>query len=356
MGRRARDWIDIAFLMPLQGSAGMYGASCEACAALAVEELNARSGLLGREVRLTVVDGAAPPKVVADQVDALITMGAIDAVTGWHISDVRREVAKRTAHRVPYVYAPQHESSECTPGVFMAGETSQAQLVPAIQWMNRQLGKRRWVLVGNEYICAQMNGAAARAEARRAETPLLREIYFPLGTSDFSRALHEIEVCGADSVLMLLVGQDGVEFNRQFAEWGFSGEVERLSPQVEENVLLAGTGAANTGLFAAAGYFEGLNTTPSMEFASRYYARFGAGAPALNTIGESCYEAMLLLAKLVERAGSLDVHRMITASEGLTYEGPRGTVRMNGNQLEQSVYLAMAQDLEFDIQDRLTTV
>ncbi len=180
----------------------------------------------------------------------------------------------------------------------------------------------------------------------------------PLGTTDFSRVLHEIEVCGADTVMMLLVGQDGVEFNRQFAEWGALSAWWRGSvPHVEENMLLAGSGgAANTGLFAAAGYFDGLNTTQSLEFAARYYQRFGAGAPPLNSIGESCYEAMLLLAQLVTRAGSLDVYRMITAAEGLVYEGPRGTVRMNGNQLEQSVYMAVAQELEFDIQDQLTTV
>ncbi|GAY08468.1 substrate-binding domain-containing protein [Pseudonocardia sp. N23] len=356
MSRAGRDTVDLAFVMPLQGSAGIYGASCEACATLAVEELNARSGLLGREVRLTVVDGSAPPEIVADQIDALITMGAVDAVTGWHISAVRREVARRTAHRVPYVYAPLHEGGENTPGVFMAGETPASQLVPAMQWMTSQLGARRWLLVGNDYIWPRLTGAVARLEARRAGTPLLAETYVPLGTTDFSRVLHEIEVCGADTVMMLLVGQDGVEFNRQFAEWGLVGVVERLSPHVEENMLLAGSGAANTGLFAAAGYFDGLNTTQSLEFAARYYQRFGAGAPPLNSIGESCYEAMLLLAQLVTRAGSLDVYRMITAAEGLVYEGPRGTVRMNGNQLEQSVYMAVAQELEFDIQDQLTTV
>lgn len=356
MRRVSRDTVDLAFVMPLRGSAGIYGASCEACATLAVEELNARSGLMGREIRLTVVDGAAPPEVVADEVDALITMGTVDAVTGWHISAVRREVARRTVGRVPYLYAPLHEGGENTPGVFMAGETPASQLIPAMRWMTSQLGARHWVLVGNDYIWPRLTGTAARREARRAGTPLLRELYVPLGTEDFSRVLHEIEVCGADSVLMLLVGQDGVEFNRQFAEWGFVGELERLSPHVEENMLLAGSRAANQGLFAAAGYFDGLNTTPGLEYAARYYQRFGPGAPPLNSIGESCYEAMLLLARLVSRAGSIEVNRMITAAEGLVYEGPRGTVRMNGNQLEQSVYMAIAHELEFDIQDQLTMV
>lgn len=350
----ARDTRDLAFVVPLHGPAGIYGPSCEACATLAVEELNAGSGLLGREVRLHPVDGADSPRAVADTVDAMITLGEVDAVTGWHISAVRREVALRTAGRVPYVYAPLHEGGERTPGVFMAGETPTSQLLPAMRWMADELSVRRWLLVGNDYIWPRGTAAAARAHARSAGAPLVEEFFVPLGTEDFTPVLRAIDAADAEGVLMLLVGHDGVEFNRQFARYGLVGGVERLSPHVEENMLLAGSTAANRGLFAAAGYFEGLNTTASLEFAARYYRRFGSSAPPLNSIGESCYEAMLLLAHLVRRAGSLEIPQLITAGGGLTYEGPRGRVRLQGNQLQQEVYVARADGFEFDVQDVLT--
>src|SRR3954464_12900580 len=92
---RTRDTLDVALVIPLQGPAGIFGPSCECCAQLAAEEVNAGSGVLGRELRLMLVDGGAPPARVAAEVDALVSAGAVDAVTGWHISAVREVVAPR---------------------------------------------------------------------------------------------------------------------------------------------------------------------------------------------------------------------------------------------------------------------
>jgi hypothetical protein len=66
-------------------------------------------------------------------------------------------------------------------------------------------------------------------------------------------------------------------------------------------------------------------------------------------VGESCYEGILLLSALAERSGSLDVSRMTAIAERLSYSGPRGEVRMHASHLEQRVYLAEADDLQFDV-------
>jgi len=107
-------------------------------------------------------------------------------------------------------------------------------------------------------------------------------------------------------------------------------------------------------LFAAAGYFEALNTTASMDFASRYYGHFGLGAPALNSIGESCYEALTLLIALVSRAGSLGIDALTGAAQGLTYISPRGEVTMRGNHMAQDVYVAEAKGLDFEVRSRIS--
>ncbi|GAA3629341.1 substrate-binding domain-containing protein [Kineosporia mesophila] len=356
MGRAGRERHDVvvACIVPLRGPAGIYGPSCESCIELAVEEINADGGLLGRPVTTVLVDGAAPPQWVAREIDALITSGRIDAVTGWHISPVRQAVAPVTFGRVPYTYAPLHEGHESTPGVFMTGETPRDQLLPAMDWMRAEYGIQRWILVGNDYVWPRLTAQAAREHARSAGRPLLGELYVPLGSENFEQIVDRIEASGAEGVLSLLVGDDGVRFNREFGARRICDAIPRLSPHVEENMLLAGGPESNQGLYSAAGYFEGLNTTSGLEFAGRYYSRFGEGSPALNSIGESCYEAMILLAQLVRRARSLDVADIIPSSEGLTYEGPRGVVRMIGQQLRQTVYVARADAVEFDIQAALT--
>jgi urea transport system substrate-binding protein len=90
----------------------MFGPSCEASARLAVAEINSSCGVLGRELRLVVIDGGQWPTRVADEVDSLISAGAIDAVIGWHISAVRQAVAPPTVGRVPYVYTALYEGGE----------------------------------------------------------------------------------------------------------------------------------------------------------------------------------------------------------------------------------------------------
>ena len=94
--------------------------------------------MLARELRFVVVDGARPPTEVADEVDGLLAQGAVDAVTGWHISAVRNEVAPRIAGRVPYVYTPLYEGGEHRPGVFLTGETPDLPESPHVQlWPHR---------------------------------------------------------------------------------------------------------------------------------------------------------------------------------------------------------------------------
>ncbi|CAN5465057.1 substrate-binding domain-containing protein [soil metagenome] len=352
--RRDRATIDIALVVPRSGSAGIYGPSCEACAELAITDVNATAGLLGKQVRLRVVDGSRTPAVVAAEISRLIDRGAIDAVTGWHISPVRQAIARITANRVPYVYGPLYEGGERTPGLFLTGETPSRQLLPAMDWMNSEYGIDQWVLIGNDYIWPRQTGSAARLHARAQGRPLLDEIYLPLGTQDFSAAIRQVEATGAAGVVLLLVGGDGVAFNRQFAAAGLCPAVPRLSPHVEENMLLASGSESNDGLFAAAGYFEALNTTASMDFASRYYRHFGLAAPALNSIGESCYEALTLLITLASRAGSLVIDELTGAAQHLTYVSPRGEVTMRGNQMSQDIYVAEATGLDFEVRSRIS--
>ena len=95
----------------------MFGPSCELCAQLAVEEVNAAGGMLGREVGLTLVDGSGSPQQVAGEVDGLVRSGMVDAVLGWHLSAVRQVLAPRLAARVPYVYTPLYEGGERAAGV-----------------------------------------------------------------------------------------------------------------------------------------------------------------------------------------------------------------------------------------------
>lgn len=143
-----------------------------------------------------------------------------------------------------------------------------------------------------------------------------------------------------------MVGTDNAAFNRAFARAGLQENKIRLSLMIGGEDVLSASGADCTrgGLYTACGYFESLVTPESMGFGSRYEQRFGEAAPALNNIGESCYEGLLLLSALAGAAGSLQVRAIDQVRSTVSYQGgPRGgEVAMRGTHTHQPVFLADA--------------
>jgi ABC-type branched-subunit amino acid transport system substrate-binding protein len=345
----ADEELTVALVIPLSGPAGVFGPSCELSARLAAAELNDAGGVLGRRVRLVPVDGGGAPERVAAEVAALVDVGAVDAVVGWHISAVRRVLAPRIAGRVPYIYTAQYEGGERTPGVFVTGETPARQLLPAMRLLAESHGVRRWFVVGNDYVWPRVTARAALRYARACGGRVCGQEFVALGTHEYGGVVRAIERSAADIVLMLLIGADAVHFNRAYASHGLHQSVLRLSTHMDENMLMATGAEATENLWAAAGYFETLATAESLEFNGRYAARFGTQAPVLSSLGESCYEGVRLLAALASRAHSLNVRTLLRAGSAAAYDGPRGAGRLHGNHVEHPIYLARADAFDFDI-------
>ncbi|WP_344986186.1 substrate-binding domain-containing protein, partial [Streptomyces violaceus] len=335
--------LGVALVFPLQGPAGIFGPTCELCARLATEEVNRDGGVLGRELRLVPVDGSGPPHEVAGQVEALVDLGVVQGVTGWHISSVRRALAPRIAHRVPYVYTALYEGGEDTAGVFLTSETPRDQLRPAMDLLTHERGVRRWFVVGNDYVWPRRTALAAQAYARASGGCVADEAYLPLGTHDFEPVLRRVERSDADGVLMLLVGSDAVRFNRAFAAFGLQARCLRLSTLMDENMLMASARRPPRTSTARPVFFASLANQDTLDFHGRYAARYGLEAPALGSLGESCYEGVLLLAALLRRAGTLDVSAIGAAAGAVSYEGPRGLLHLRDSHVRQRIYLARAE-------------
>ena len=127
---------------------------------------------------------------------------------------------------------------------------------------------------------------------------------------------------------MLLVGDDAVHFNRQFAAQALDLVCPRFSPLMEENMLLATGAEASRRLYSAAGFFESLPSAYGLDFGRRYAHRFGVDSPMLNSLGESCYEGVKLLAELVRAAGSTELPDVSAVAESVSYEGARGLLHI----------------------------
>jgi urea transport system substrate-binding protein len=353
---RERDRTDtwrVAMVIPLQGPAGLFGPSCEAISQLAVHELNEAGGILGRHVEAEIVDGGARPERVADELRRLLREGRVDAVTGWHISSVRHALAPVLADRVPYVYTSLYEGGERRAGIYCCGEVPRFQIRPALRWLRDHLAARRWFVLGDDYVWPRGSSAAVRHYAHELDLDILEEAFVRLGSGDAARMAERVAASGCDGVLMLLVGQDAVDFNRRFAALGLQERIIRYSPLMEENMLLGSGASATANLFVSAAYFRSLVTADAMDLVGRYVGLHGPNAPPLNNMAESCYEGMHTMAEVAGRAGSTDLRALNAAIDGVAYHGPRGTIEFRGPQATQHVYLAVADGLDFDVITRL---
>ncbi|MFI5906089.1 substrate-binding domain-containing protein [Dactylosporangium sp. NPDC051541] len=339
----------VALAVPTSGTLGMMAPAVLNCARLAVAELNAAGGLLGRPLELVLVDAGRHPRTVAAELSDLTQSGAIAAVVGTHASDVRVATVKALHGRIPYVFTPPYEGGEHSPGVYLLGETPARQLRPALDWLVSNRRARRWALIGNDYVWPRMLHHAAVAYLRAAQAQVVASHYVPFGELEPSRVLDLIARRRADAVLLTLVGSDLAEFNRAYADSHL--RAPRLCAALEENGLLATGGDATGELYATMGYFGNVATDAGLAFVERYTHRYGWQAPVLNGHAEACYDGVRLLHALATRAGTLNPTAIDQTADGTTITGGRGPVTVRSRHVDQPVYLARADGLDFDVID-----
>jgi urea transport system substrate-binding protein len=346
----ARRELNIALCVPLGGATGIWGPSALASAKLAVAELNKGAGISGRSCRLLTVDAADEALNIEATLMGMVESGEVDAIIGMHTSAVRQRILRAVGGHIPFVYTPLYEGGESTPGVFAIGETTMCQLRPAINWLGQYRKPTRWLAVGNDYVWPRVSHRMARKYMADTRSELVREIYVPVGTSDFSEVLDAIKASRADAVLVSLVGQDAVDFNRAFGRLGLSRTVLRLSCAIGENELL-GIGAENAeDLYVASGYFATLDTDANLAFKERYLTHFGERAPTLNTFGQSTYEGVHFLAALF---GPGPQHPPQLGHGPLSYMSARGCAYAGGRVNVTPIYLARCDGNVFEVITRL---
>lgn len=349
----ACDELNIALCVPLSGTAGIWGPSSLASAELAVAELNREAGVGGRSCRLLTVNASDDATEIEATLTELVQAGDIDAIIGMHTSAVRQRVLRAVGGQIPIVYTPLYEGGESTAGVFAIGETAASQLQPAITWLGKHKHLRRWFAVGNDYVWPHSSHRLARRYIAEAGATLVGESYIPFGTTDFSAILDAARQSRADAVLVSLIGQDSIEFNRAFGRSGLHRDMLRLSCAFGENELL-GIGTDNAeDLFVASGYFATLDTEANAAFKERYHAQFGQRAPTLSTFGQSTYEGMHFLAALLSGNLRNNAGRGNLGDVPLTYRSAREARYAGGGIMRAPIYLARAEGHTFRVITRL---
>lgn len=303
-----------------------------------------------------MIDSAVEAKEPVDAlINSLIDLGAVDAIVGMHISAIRQRLSKIVQSRIPYIYTPLYEGGERTPGIFAIGETPPEQVGPAMDRLQALYRPRRWAMIGNDYVWPRTSHGYAKQHLQRLGATLVLERYLPFGLSDMTSEIEALAASRADAVLLSMVGQDAVDFNRAFGAAGLDRQMFRLCCAVEENGLLA-IGPDNLKrLFSAASYFGSLATEGNARFREAYHGFHGDRAPMLNALGQSTYEGLHFLRALLDH----DPEGWRDATGPMTRRLRHRSARWQGGEgggagnPERPIYLARADGMLFHIGEKL---
>lgn len=315
----------IGLLVPQTGPMGITGPSGVDAALLAAHERNVRGGVRGRPVELVLVDSGRPPRAVAAEVTGLVGEGAVDALVGFHTSDVHQRVLRALAEvpssqRVDYVFTPPHEGGRLRPGESRLGPGPARQLSAALPWLLARHRVRRWALVGADYVWPRSVHRAARPLLHRGGAEVVLDLLVPVGQvrQHCEQIVERLRRAQADAVLLSVVGSDLAAVNEALRSDGLHRRLVRLSFALEENGLLACDGDDSGLLYAAMPSFTSLTDDGTLARLQSHRALFGPNAPVLDSYSHTLYEGIRRVCEGTSGSVSAPVH--LARAEGLRFE------------------------------------
>ncbi len=347
---KAAEPIRMGTFFSLSGPASLFGPTQTACNALAVQELNAAGGILGRPVEIVSGDGGAPPAEAAKTAVRMMLQDKVDLIVGSHDSAVRQALVGAIKGKVPYIYTPLYEGGECAFNTYVPADTPPQQIKPSLTALTEMFSLKKVYLIGNDYVWPQNSNARAKEYIAELGGEVVGEEYAPLGPGNkFDDAVTRIKSAAPDLVLITLVGGDNINFNRAFAGFGLDKSIKRLSLLCEELTLMGIGEESSAGLYSCMSYFTAVDTPENVAFKERYAEMAGGDAPPLSMIGVDAYSGTHCAAALIEKAGSNAADAVMAAADGLTYQTATGTGSMTDRHVTKDMYLAECKGTAFEI-------
>lgn len=338
------DTIKIGFPIPLTGPYGAEAADQQAGATLAVEEVNARGGLLGRKVELLVRDDQLKPGVGAQRTKELIENEKVHFVIGGLSAAVQMAINEQTK-KAKIIYVSISQSNEITARPDWSPYTFHEAINPYMTsqvvggWAVRNLGKKMYVLYA-DYAFGHQLRDGFKVAAEKGGGALVGADPHPLGATDYSALFPRVQAARPDVLVLANFGKDQLNSVKQAANFGLKAQMKVVCPVFLGTIRREGGPDVFEGVYGGTTfYWELASTIPS---AKRFVEAFQKknGRPPFDYAGYA-YSGTRLLLEAVERAKSLEADKVIRALEGHTYDHYKGKqwIRKCDHQSFQDVYI-----------------
>jgi len=336
----AADTIKVGILHSLSGTMAISETALKETALMTIAEINAKGGVMGKQLEAVVVDPASNWPLFAEKARQLLTQDKVAVVFGCWTSVSRKSVNPVFKELNGLLFYPvQYEGEELEKNVFYTGAAPNQQAIPAVEYLMSKDGgsAKRWVLLGTDYVYPRTTNKILRAFLKSkgvAEADIMEE-YTPFGHSDYQTIIAKIKKFAGEgkktAVVSTINGDSNVPFYKELGNAGLKAtDVPVVAFSVGEEELRGVDTKPLVGHLAAWNYFQSIKNPQNDAFIKLYkdWAKKQklpkADTVVTNDPMEATYVGIHMWAQAVEKAKTTDVDKVIAAVGGQKFKAPSG--------------------------------
>ncbi|MES2281003.1 MAG: urea ABC transporter substrate-binding protein [Pseudomonadota bacterium] len=349
--------IKVGILHSLSGTMAISETTLKDTVLMAIEEINAKGGVLGKKLEPVVVDPASNWPLFAEKTKQLLGQDKVSVIFGCWTSVSRKSVLPVVEEMNGLLFYPvQYEGEELSKNVFYTGAAPNQQAIPAVDYLMSKAGggAKRWVLLGTDYVYPRTTNKILRAylKSKGVADKDIDEKYTPFGHSDYQTIVADVKKFsqgGKTAVVSTINGDSNVPFYKELGNAGLKAkDVPVVAFSVGEEELRGVDTKPLVGHLAAWNYFQSIKSPANTEFIKKWsaYAKAkklpGSDKPLTNDPMEATYIGINMWKQAVEKAKSTDTDKVIAAMAGQTFNAPSGIVSKmdeKNHHLHKSVFI-----------------
>ena len=324
----AQEPIKIGVPVGLSGANSVVAPSVVQAGELAVEEINAAGGVLGRPLELVVADDGSGAQGAQKAFDSLVFQQEVDALISMETSAARNAglpIVNRG--QVPFIYTSFYEGRSCSPWMYVNAWVPEQQVAPIVDHFVKEFGAKRFFLIGSDYAFGRGMLEFTRQYIEDQGGEVLGEDYLPMDGTDWTAIISQLKSANPDALITSTAGgAPNVTLTKQLRAAGVDIPYGNLA--VDEGTA-KGMGADAAGIYISASYITGIDSPENKKFLEGMARKFGDDLKTPNDLSVPQYEGVYLYKLAIEKAGSTDPEAVIEALDEVSFKGPRGLIQMN---------------------------
>ena len=356
----AQDTIKVGVLHSLSGTMAISETTLKDTILMLIEQQNKKGGLLGKRLEAVVVDPASNWPLFAEKARELLEKDKVAVTFGCWTSVSRKSVLPVFEKDNGLLFYPvQYEGEESSKNVIYTGAAPNQQAIPAVDYLMKDVGVKRWVLEGTDYVYPRTTNKILEAylRAKGVTDADISINYTPFGFSDWQTRVAAIKRFGSagkkTAVVSTINGDANVPFYKELGNQKISAEdIPVVAFSVGEEELSGLDAKPLVGHLAAWNYFESIGTPANKQFIDMWHAYIKKPKRTTNDPMEAHYIGFNLWVKAVEKAGTTDVDKVLAALPGLETPNLTGGVAkvLPNHHITKPVYIGEVRaDGQFDV-------